>query len=329
VHARRAATILGVVGGFAVSAVFTYLAVRGTDWERFRRGLASSRYPWLIPAAATLAAGVVLRAARWRLLFPPAARPPFPATLRALLVGTFFNNVLPGRAGEAIRVVTLHQDAGTSRTVALATAVTERVLDVAVLLALLFVSLPWLPRLSWVGRAALVGAAVAAVVLVAVVVLGRRRGRPLARLLQPLRLLPGVGPEDVERMATEFADGLGALHRGRIAVPALVLSVVAVLVITFSGWLVTFAFSLHVGFGAALLVMVATNLAMVIPSSPAAIGVFEAATLVALAPYGVERSQGLLYAVVLHALNSLPFIAIGALLVPRYGLLALRSGRRS
>jgi uncharacterized protein (TIRG00374 family) len=322
--ARRATAALAVVGGLAVSAVFAYFAVQDVDWERFRRALSESRWEWLAPAAVTLAFGVFLRAVRWRLLFPPEQRPPLAAALRALLVGTFFNNVLPGRPGEAMRVFTLHQEAGTSRAAGLGTAVAERVLDVVTLLALFFVSLPWLPHLSWVGRAAVFAGAVGAAVGVTVIVLALWGRRVLERALRPLARLPGISSDGADRAAAELAAGLAALHRIRIAAPALLLSIAAILVIACSCWLVTFAFSLDVGFGAGLLVMVATNLAMVIPSSPAAIGVFEAATLVALTPYGIDRSEGLSYAVVLHALNTLPFIALGAVLVPRHGMRALR-----
>jgi uncharacterized protein (TIRG00374 family) len=123
---KRLAHVGIVVAGFAISGVFTYLAVRGIDWGRFRTAISRSDPWWLVPAFAVLLAGVVLRAIRWRLLFPHELRPPLPATVRALLVGTFFNTVLPGRPGEAIRVVTLHQETRTPRPVALGTAVTER-----------------------------------------------------------------------------------------------------------------------------------------------------------------------------------------------------------
>jgi uncharacterized membrane protein YbhN (UPF0104 family) len=50
---------------------------------------------------------------------------------------------------------------------------------------------------------------------------------------------------------------------------------------------------------------------LILPSGPAAVGVFEAATLVALLPYNVDRSTALSYALVLHGLNFLPFIVFG------------------
>jgi uncharacterized membrane protein YbhN (UPF0104 family) len=52
---------------------------------------------------------------------------------------------------------------------------------------------------------------------------------------------------------------------------------------------------------------------LIVPSGPAGIGVFEAATLVALLPYDVDRSSALSYALVLHAINSIPFIVFGYL----------------
>jgi hypothetical protein len=317
---------LGIVGGgLAASAVFTYLAVRGIDWGRFRTALSESDFWWLLPAFAVLMAGVVLRAIRWRLLFPPDLRPPLPATLRALLVGTFFNTVLPARPGEAIRVVTLHQETRTPRSVALGTAVTERVYDVVVLLVVFFVAVPWLPHVTWVRRAGIFAGIVTFSLVAGLAVLARWNVRPIVWALRPLARFRAIPVERIEALATELVTGLAAMRRVRLAVPALAMSFAAILVVGCSFWLVTFAFHLGLPFGAGLLVMVATSLAMVIPSSPAAIGVFEAATLVALKPFGVDHASALSYAVIVHALNSIPFVVFGLLILPHHGLHALRT----
>jgi uncharacterized membrane protein YbhN (UPF0104 family) len=50
---------------------------------------------------------------------------------------------------------------------------------------------------------------------------------------------------------------------------------------------------------------------MVLPSSPASVGVFEAAVLLALKPYGVPKSEALSVALVLHALNLFPYLVAG------------------
>ncbi|HXP28741.1 MAG TPA: hypothetical protein VN804_03235, partial [Solirubrobacteraceae bacterium] len=48
---------------------------------------------------------------------------------------------------------------------------------------------------------------------------------------------------------------------------------------------------------------------------PAAVGVFEGAALIALDAYHVPHSSALPYAVVLHLINFVPFVIVGALLL--------------
>jgi len=67
---------------------------------------------------------------------------------------------------------------------------------------------------------------------------------------------------------------------------------------------------LHVSYLAGLLVVIGIGLSMILPSSPAALGVFEGATVVCLGAYGISDSRALSYALVLHALNFLPFLVL-------------------
>jgi uncharacterized protein (TIRG00374 family) len=98
--------------------------------------LRTSDFVWLMPALGVLALSLWVRAVRWQLLFQPETRPPIGPTTRATIVGQFFNNILPARAGEAARIVMLKQEAGTSRTESLGTAVAERISDLLALLVL-------------------------------------------------------------------------------------------------------------------------------------------------------------------------------------------------
>lgn len=165
-------------------------------------------------------------------------------------------------------MVTLHQEAGTSRPIALGTAVTERVYDVIVLLVLFFVAVPWLPHVIWLRRAGIFAVLVTVALVALLAVLARWNVRPLVFVLRPLTRIPSFPIERIETLAAELVTGLAAMRRLRLAFPAIVASFAAILVIGCSFWLVTFAFALHLAFGAGLLVMVTTNLAMVIPSSP-------------------------------------------------------------
>jgi uncharacterized protein (TIRG00374 family) len=303
------------VAGAAGSVVFTFLAVRNVDFAAFREGLTHSNYWWLIPALAVLAVTVALRGLRWRLLFLPGRRPPLGATMRALLVGQLFNNILPGRAGEAARILFLHQEVSTPRSEALGTVVAERVYDIGTLLVLLFAALPFLPDVNWVRRAAILAAVFAVIVATVVAVLGRYGARPLRSLLRPLAWLPRVSLADTERGAENITLGLAALHRPRVALQAFALTVLSWLTTAASFWFTLLSFRVGLGYDAGLLLAVATALSMVIPALPASIGVFEAACVVSLGAYGIDRSRALSFAVVLHAVNFFPFVAAGYLVV--------------
>lgn len=314
--------------GLAASALFLWLAARDVDVDVVWEALRDSQYVWLIPALALLALAVALRALRWQLLFDPRTRPPFGAVTRAMLVGLLFNSVLPARAGEAARIVVLHQEVRTSRVEALGTAVTERLYDVVTLLVLLFAATPFLPEVSWLRRAAVLALVLTALIAVAVLVVDRYGIRAVRFVLRPLTRLSRVSDEHVERAAANLVLGLAALHRPRLALPAFGLTFLSWLVIAGSFWCVLAGFDLGVGFGAGLLVAVTTTLALVIPSAPGGIGVFEAGGVVGLRAFGVDESEAFSATVVLHALNTIPYVIAGSIVLHRhaYRLRAQRVG---
>jgi glycosyltransferase 2 family protein len=323
---RRASRSALSWAGLAVSAFFAYLAVRHVRFGDVWEGLRSSNYWWLIPAFALLAVTVYLKAVRWRYLFAPETRPGIRPVVDALLIGYFFNSILPARAGEAARVLALHQRAGTSRAEAAATVVTERAYDVLVLLVLLFVTLPWLPHVTWLHAAVVLGVVIAGGIAVAMVVLAVFGVRPVHFALRPFGRLPFLSGERIMDIGENLAHGLAAVRRPRLVLAALFWTTIAWLALAVSTWFVLRGFHVGVPLLAGLLVVIATNLAQVLPSSPSALGVFEAATLVALHAYGIPGSRSLPCALVLHVLNLLPFLVAGFVLLRgtfRFGRIAL------
>jgi uncharacterized protein (TIRG00374 family) len=224
---------------------------------------------------------------------------------------------LPLRAGEAARILALVRRTKGTAAEATATVVLERALDVLSLVVLLLACTPWLPQLAWLKPLAMVAVSIVLVVAVAAWLLARFDDRPVELLLAPLRVLPGFDGARVAAAARAAADGLEALRSVSTALTCCVLTFASWFALSLSFWLLTFAFHLNVPFLAGVLVVVTTNLGQVIPSSPAGIGVFEAAALLALASYGVGRSSGLSYAVALHALNFVPYLLIGAIALRR------------
>jgi len=260
-----------------------------------------------VPAFILLALANLVRAWRWQLQFTPATRPRYAAALSALLVGTLFNNVLPARAGEAAQVVALRRSSRTSLSETAATVLVGRVWDVLSVLVMLFCLAAWFPPVSWL-RAAVYLAIGLVVGLVFVLVSGRRL---LRWVLRPLTRLPFVTRDQTDSAATAAWRGLVSVRRPVPALVAFTLSTVSWVLFGLSNWFVLEGFSLGLSPLAGILVSIALSLAMILPSAPASIGVFEAAVLVALKPYGVPKPDALSAGLVLHALNLFPYLVAG------------------
>jgi uncharacterized protein (TIRG00374 family) len=302
--------------GLLVTAFFTYIAFRDVRLTEAWHALKSSNYWWLLPALAVMALFLVIRAIRWRCLFAPANRPQLRPVTAALLVGYLFNNILPARAGEVARVIALNQRAGTPLAETSGTVVIERIYDVLCLLVLLFVTLPWLPPVSWLSEAVYLAIVVAVVLAAAVASLSIWGDRALHLLLWPFQRLSFIR-DRAESIAASLGQGLAGLRDWRIGLAALMWTLLSWVVLAFSFWFVMLAFDLGLSPIAGLFVVIGVGLAMILPASPASLGVFEAAVVVTLGAYGISDSRAVPYALVLHAVNFFPYVLVGLLVFRR------------
>jgi uncharacterized membrane protein YbhN (UPF0104 family) len=187
---------------------------------------------------------------------------------------------------------------------------------VLALLVILFAAYPWLPPISWLRAAAIFGVVAVIAVAALVFVLVRWDDRAIHWLLSPLRRIRRDGfAERVELAAINATRGLVAIRSPRIAARSLALTIASWVVLSLSYWILMQGFSLDEPFAAGLLVTVTINMGLVLPSSPAALGVFEAATVLALKAFDVAPALALSYALVLHLLNLVPFLVAGAALL--------------
>ena len=295
------------------TAFFGWLAVRGTNPDEILDSLGQANGWWLVPSLAVLAFAVFLRAVRWRSLYPPETRPPLGSVSSAMLIGLALNNLLPFRAGEAARILALGRRAGTSRVESIAIVALERALDVFCLLVLLFVALPLLPDVTWIGGAAVLAAAVAAGLAGAAVAFAVWGDRPLHFAARLAGRLPFIREDQIEHAGHSLTRGFAGLRHPGIALAGFAWTTASWLVTSVSFWLATFAFDLDLPLDAGLLVLAAVGLALILPAAPSALGVFEAAVVLALDAYGVPRAEALSYAFVLHALNFFPYLIAAAI----------------
>jgi uncharacterized protein (TIRG00374 family) len=260
-------------------------------------------------AVAFYLAGCAVRAERWyELLRYNGARPRRVDAYGLLAVGNAGNNILPARAGDALRVVMIAPRAKTDARTAIGTIVAERVLDVVVLLGL-FVVLAYgvlggvdVPSAGRLLFAALLVAALLAAAATAAWVLHRRGG--LARVLA---FLAPMG-EATRRLRSNH--GLRLLG----------LTFVVWALEWVAWWLTARAAGLDLALLQVGYLMGLASVFALVPSGPGYVGTFDAAIAFGVRAIGHTGAQALSYLLLLRFVVTVPITLIGlVVLVARYG----------
>ena len=128
--------------GILVSVVVARRASSGGRPSRTRRSCPNTptEIAALLGAIALYALATVVRAERWvRLMVDEGAKPQRKDMYALTVIGYMGNNILPARAGDAIRVVLAAPRAETSKRTVVGTLLAERLLDIAVLVVIFVV----------------------------------------------------------------------------------------------------------------------------------------------------------------------------------------------
>lgn len=111
-----------------ITAVAIYFAFHNIEWSELVRYLKSANIWWLLVATGVTCCSYLFRGRRWQGLFPHPTISFFDST-RVLILGFFMNNILPARTGELVRAHMGGKATGETRTLVLATILSERLAD--------------------------------------------------------------------------------------------------------------------------------------------------------------------------------------------------------
>jgi uncharacterized membrane protein YbhN (UPF0104 family) len=279
-----------------------------------------ARLAALAAAIAIYLAGCAARGERWLALLRHNGADASRADAHSLVaVGYLGNNVLPARAGDALRVYFLAPRARTDARTVIGTIVAERVLDV-VLLVLLFVVLAYgvlggvdAPSAGRFLVAALLVAGLIALLAGGAFVL-RRRGH-LRRVL-------------------DFVAPMGAATvrmRGRHGVALLAWSLLVWGLEWGAWWMTAEAVGLHLAVLDVGYLMGLATVFVLIPSGPGYVGTFDAALIFGLHALGHSGAATLSYLLLLRFVIAVPITLLGLVaLASRFGGIArMRAAVRS
>jgi hypothetical protein len=323
-ESRGRGAALKLALGLAISALFLYALLAAVPLGRVLEALAAARGEWIAAALLAIASGYALKIVRWTMMLRSlGAAPRVGQAATAFLGAVAFNNVLPFRAGDVLRVVAFERLTGVPPSGQVGTLILERLLDLLVLMTILFASLTFW-QADVLDETLLGGLRIAAAATAAAILLFIAAPRPLKRIVRwseaRLPRLRGVG-----EALLRLSDAVHALSRPTFLLKATALSLVAWLFEGAAFYAVGRALGVAASPEAALLALGVGTLSTIIPSSPGYVGTFHYFTAKVIAGFGATSAAAAAYAILIHALLWLSTTASGFLLLALSGF----GGRRT
>ena len=309
-----------LVAGLTLGLLWWFF--RDLDMREAWAAVRGARWTLIVTAALSVFLTYVLRAWRWLILLRPLGPARFQTALRTTIIGFMALSLLPARIGEVLRAYLLARKENLPPASTFATVIVERLLDMASVLLLFSIALPF--GGVEVGRsvkvAGLVFGAMFGVFLLLLFILAghpERLGRWAGRLT---RHLPQRLSDVLTHFTRTFAEGLKVMRSpGHLAV-AMAWSLPVWMSIALTIWLTSRAFGLTFSVLGSFLVVGYLALGVSLPT-PGGAGGFEWAYQLSVTEFfGASPAVAKTAAVVLHLVSMVPVTVAGLILMWQDGL---------
>jgi uncharacterized protein (TIRG00374 family) len=273
--------------------------------------LRSLEWKWVALGVGLDVAVYFCQAWRWIILYRPVDRLPFWRTLQAIFVGLFANEVLPLRVGELIRCYLVAHWNDQPISVVFASAGIERLIDgFWMILSFVVVAQQLNGIPGWLmytvhGLEVVVALGIA---FMGYVMVHKSHAHALVRESRWAAVLRHV------------VEGLHTMGNWRTLAQVMPVSFLYLVLQVLSYWALMRAFQLDLSAWDAVAVLAIVRLGIVVPNAPANIGLINAACLIALKVFGVERNDAGEFSIVLFLAVTLPLLIGGAIATALTGL---------
>jgi hypothetical protein len=302
----------GVIVSLLALAAVLYFA----DFRQMLQALRLANY-WLVLLGLLISiTWLVVRGFVWRTLLQD--KPPYKTVFLTLNETYLINNLLPLRLGEIAGAFLLGRKASLAFWQVISSVLIMRVMDLAMAVGLLLVSLPFVVGGSWAQEAAIGAGLLVLVAFLFLFLMARYRqtamnifNRLAARWPLLLRLGGNILPA--------FFNGLAVLTDGRVFLRAS-----AWMLLNWGIAILQYSLIMAAYFPSpkplwALFSLGVAALGVAAPSSPGAVGVMELSIVGSLSVFGLDPSTALAYAFTMHAIQYLLTGVIGGYALFRDG----------
>jgi hypothetical protein len=304
----------------ANSLVSLYLALRNISLQEVGESLKQANYWYVVLALVSVGINTLAKTSRWMVLMKPRRQHlNYYQVLKSLLIGQSLNNLYPGRVGDLSRVYVVGGQ-GAGRTFVLGTIGIEKVIEMFSYAVLFVILLLLIPLPDWVSNSGYIFAVIAVVVTVGVMLITYKRGLVMRMLERISRRFPErLQRYSIPRLRAGI-DSLEVLQSNQDLLKLGVWSAIVWGAAILNNHLTLLALNIHLPITASILILIALQAGITIPSVPGRFGIFEYICVLTLGVYGVDQATAFSYGILLHAIVMLPTTLLGLLFFISSGL---------
>ena len=299
-----------------LAALLLFFAFRGVNFKSIAEGFREANYLWVFVALLAGIASHIVRALRWRLLMEPIGhKPPLLNTLGALMVGYLTNIAFP-RMGELARCGSLKKTDRVPFEPLFGTVIVERAVDLIALLVLLavvfLIRIEFFGSFLWNEAILPIGQRINSIFvnspLIPVMVI-------VAILMLIILIRRNVFGHKLNNRITSIfwavIDGLKSIYTMKKRRAFLGYTFLMWFLYWLMTWLMVFSTAPTSQLGPidGFFLLVVGSMGMAAPVQ-GGFGAFHIITAMGLGIYGLERAQGLVYAIISHESQTLLVIVM-------------------
>ncbi len=295
-----------------ISIIFLYISFKGINLASFIDSM--KKVSWWLFALSLVPTFLAywFRLFRWRIMLKPIGQFKKTSLAGPLMIGFMGNNILPARIGEFLRAYALSKKASISGVGALATIVLERIFDGIILVAMLIWSILHYPFPNYIKNGTWIMLGSYMLLLIFLYFLQRYPHKTAEKTLKLFFFLPETFRIKVQHIIEKFIQGFSILEDWREIVLILVYSILVWFASALIHNSLLFACGMtDIPFLASIVILSITAVGVMIPAAPGYIGTAQYFTILALQPFGVDKTQALAYAIVSFISQYVPVTIIG------------------
>jgi len=301
--------------GILISVVIIYILSRLVSVNELKNALMSFRPETLILIILLVILSIAARSMAWRVMIGEKAK--IQDSFFAVSVGYMLNNIIP-RSGEIGKAVLMGASTGYGTLHVLSTVVVERALDLAIAAGMFLSTLPLALQMEWLKPVAVISLLIVIIALIVLFVMANNRNTVHRWVTQKGEKSPLI--------QKYVLPGLDSLLNGFsiLTKPGQFVLSLFWLGLCWTFWALLYFIAIRTfvpqaPFWWAIFAQAVLAMGIALPSAPAGLGVFEGALVVALTVLGVEQSNSLVMALVLHVIQIATTSILGGIGMFRQG----------